>query len=531
MRATVFCHSLKPMTRRALPLARPVTVAVVATFVVSACSADGTEVDPQPDNSPGSTPTETSAPPVTDVSGVYDQTVEWSDCAELECATVLVPLNWSDPRSELIEIAINRHTARNPDASIGSLLINPGGPGASGLSFTERFVSMSGENLLDSYDVVGFDPRGIGESTPVQCGTDEEIDAYFMRDIHIETQSDLDAAIQATADFAAQCRELSGPILEHVDTASAARDMDVIRAAVGDEQLNFLGYSYGSQLGANYAQLYPQNVGRVVLDGAFDFLASGPEQILARPLGYELALDNFLEWCDARDTCPFTGDIEEQKEQIQTMMARALDEPYPTGRDWNLNGNLFYWGMAAALFDDARWPELEAALDEVIATGEGSGLHEFANAMFRRDAATGEYSTNEKWAFTAIYCLDAFTQTGATIEQLEDFRDLMDEASPTFGWWAGRDAGCAGWPWNAGQFVESVSDAATQAEPVLVIGTTGDPATPYESSESLAQRLNATLLTYEGEGHTAYGRSNQCIIDEVDGFLVEGVMPDPGTRC
>ena len=517
------------MTRRAFSLARPVTAAIITALAVAACSADNTEVGPQPASSPS--PTATAATPVTDASGVYDQTLEWRDCGGLECATVQVPLDWSDPYSETIEIALNRHTAREPDARIGSLLINPGGPGMSGLDLTERFVLTAGQSVLDSYDVVGFDPRGVGESTPVQCGSDDEIDARYLRDIHIKTQADLDAAIQETADFAAQCRELSGPIIEYVDTASAAHDMDVIRAAVGDEQLNYLGYSYGSQLGANYAQLYPQNVGRMVLDGAFDFLAAGPEQTLARPLGHELALTHFLQWCEGRDTCPFTGDIDEQKQQIRTLMTQALDDPYPTGHDWDLNGNLFVAGVTAALFEDAWWPKLEVALEEVITNGDGSNMYELANASFTRDEATGEYLTHSTWAFTSVYCLETFSQTGATIEDLEDFRAVMDEASPTFGWWAGRDAGCAGWPWNAGQFVGSVSDAAAEAEQMLVIGTTGDPATPYKSSESLAERLNATLLTYEGEGHTAYGRSNQCIIDEVDGFLVDGVMPEPGTRC
>ncbi len=517
------------MTRRAFSLARPITAAIITALAVAACSADNTEVGPQPASSPS--PTATAATPVTDASGVYDQTLEWRDCGGLECATVQVPLDWSDPYSETIEIALNRHTAREPDARIGSLLINPGGPGMSGLDLTERFVLTAGQSVLDSYDVVGFDPRGVGESTPVQCGTDQQIDAYYMRDIHIETQADLDAAEQETADLAARCRELSGPIIEYVDTASAAHDMDVIRAAVGDEQLNYLGYSYGSQLGATYAQLYPRNVGRVVLDAAADFTATGPEQTVAQPLGFELALTNFLQWCDGRDTCPFTGDVDEQKQEVHALMTRALDEPYPTGRDWDLNGNLFYWAMAFALYDDARWPALESGLDEVVTSGEGSGLYALANAFFLRDEATGEYSTNWKWAFTAIRCLDLSGQTGGTIEGLERYRELMNEASPTFGWWAGREPFCAGWPWNARQFVGSVRNAAAEAEQMLVIGTTGDPATPYVSSESLAQRLDATLLTYEGEGHAAYGRSNQCIIDAVDGFLVEGVMPEPGTRC
>lgn len=515
------------MIRRAPGLARLVAASAVAVLALAACSPDKTQVSPD-DSEP--TSSATAAPPSADVSDVYDQTIAWEECGTLDCATIKVPLDWSEPEGDTIDIALNRHAARDADARIGSLLINPGGPGGSGLGLTEYFATTAGDALLDSYDVVGFDPRGVGESTPVQCGTDEDIDNFYLPDRLIESQAELDEANEIAAAFAANCRVESGAVIENVDTASAARDMDVIRAAVGDEKLNFLGFSYGTQLGATYAELYPENVGRLVLDGAVDFLLPGIEQASGQAEGFENALTNFLRWCGERDTCPLDGGVDAQKAQLSAMMERALDEPYPSGTDWDVNGNLFIYGVVVTLYDEASWPFLEMALEEVAGTGEGAVMYELANFYLDRNGTTGEYNTNSTWAFTAIGCLDDVRGEAWTIDDVDEFRAAMEEASPTFGWWFASGPGCDEWPWVADEQVTSL-DAAATADQMLVIGTTNDPATPYWWSESLAERLDASLLTYDGEGHTAYGRSNQCIIDAVDGFLVDGEMPASGTQC
>ncbi|MFW2512353.1 alpha/beta hydrolase [Demequina sp. SO4-13] len=515
------------MIRRAPALARLVAASAVAVLALAACTPDKTQVSPD-DAAP--TSTGTPAPGGTGASGIYEQQLEWSECGELECATIRVPLDWSDEDGDTIEVALNRHRALDADARLGSLLINPGGPGGSGLALTEPFVTTAGEALLDSYDVIGFDPRGVAASTPVQCGTDEQVDEYYIPDRLIETQDDLDEANEAAADFAALCRLESGAVVENVDTVSAARDMDVIRAAVGDEQLNFLGFSYGTQLGATYAELYPENVGRLVLDGAVDFLLPSVEQASGQAEGFENALTNFLRWCGERDSCPLAGGVDAMKSQLSSMMDRALDDPFPSGTEWGVNGNLFVYGVVVTLYDEASWPFLEQALAEVAASGDASIMYELANFYLDRDGTTGEYTTNSTWAFTAIGCLDDVPGDEWTIEDVDDFRAEMREASPTFGWWFASGAGCDAWPWTADRHITSLESAAT-AEQMLVIGTTNDPATPYWWSESLAERLDATLLTYDGEGHTAYGRSNQCIIDQVDGFLVDGEMPDSGTQC
>ncbi len=237
-------------------------------------------------------------------SGVYGQSLQWSACGELECATIKVPLDWADPNGQTITLQLNRSKARKPDERLGSVVINPGGPGGSGLDLTGYFVGFAGDSLLDHYDVVGFDPRGVGKSTPINCGTTKELDAYFTAQDVAETAADVTMLDARNAAFAEHCRALSGPLIENVDTASAARDMDVIRDAVGDPKLNYLGFSYGTQLGATYAVLYPQNVGRFVLDGAVDFLLSEQDLSAGQARGFEASLDAYIADCLTQANCP-----------------------------------------------------------------------------------------------------------------------------------------------------------------------------------------------------------------------------------
>ncbi|GIG53805.1 alpha/beta hydrolase [Demequina activiva] len=514
-------------------LGRSLAVAAVAALLVAGCTPDKTQISPEDggEAQPGPSQSDGGAPGDPNASAVYDQDVDWSSCGEdLECATIQVPLDWSEPDGETIDLAINRAPAQDPDARIGSLLINPGGPGGSGLDFTESFVVSAGEDLLDAYDVVGFDPRGVGESTPVMCGSDEEVDAYYIPDRPIRSQADVDEWNELNASFAALCQADSGAVAANVDTVSVARDMDVIRAVLGDEKLQYLGFSYGTQLGATYAEIYPENVGRLVLDGAVDFLLPEEEIGAGQAEGFENALTNFLRWCTSRDECALGDDVDEARDAIQDLLAQALADPLPTGTKWDLNGNLMVYGIVVTLYDEASWQYLDLGLDEAVNSGTGSVLYQLANFYLDRDGDSGEYLANSTWAFTAINCLDALPDEPWTFEDIEEYRALMEEASPTFGWWFASSTGCDNWPWTADEHIESLEAAAT-AEQMLVIGTTNDPATPYAWSVSLAERLGAEVLTYDGEGHTAYGRSNQCIVDAVDGFLVDGEMPDSGTEC
>lgn len=510
-----------------------IALVAVAVFLLASCSL----LDSKESESPSA-----SAPPIIDegpvVSGppedpfsspVYSQEIAWRDCGDLECATVEVPLDWSMPDGATISIAINRLAAKDQDARLGSLLLNPGGPGGSGIELLEYFEPSAGEKMRASYDLIGFDPRGVGDSAPVDCGDGKALDAYYVADFSVQEQADLEEATRRNQEFAANCRALSGRVLENVDTVSAARDMDVIRAVLGDEKLNFLGFSYGTQLGATYAEIYPQNVGRIVLDGAVDFSLPSIEQSLTQAAGFENALTNFITWCFDQSDCPLTGDIEQARHQIAQIATTARDETYTSDGNTPVNGNLMVYGIVVTLYDQESWVYLKEALAEVIEEGVAPFFYALGNFYLDRDGSSSEYLGNSTVAFTAIGCLDAGDEPW-TIQDQRDFAKRIDEVAPTFGWWFSGSVGCEGWPYVADETV-TVIDKAKSAAPMLVIGTTNDPATPYEWAVSLSEQLGATLLTFEGEGHTAYGRSNQCITDAVDGFFVDGVMPPAGLTC
>ncbi len=504
------------MTRRRL------TIVVAATVLALAgCSS----TDPTPTDSP-------TGSAVSSGQDVYEQTLSWAPCGDLECATVRVPLDWTKPRGDTIGIAINRSPAADPANSLGSLLINPGGPGASGLDLTENFVASAGADLLDRYDVIGFDPRGVGASAPVTCGDAATLDEFVTTDFPLDTQDDVDAAHARNKEYAALCEKESGAIATNVDTVSAARDMDVIRAVLGDEKLNYLGYSYGTQLGATYAALYPTNVGRMTLDGVVDFLLPTEEIAAGQAAGFEGALTAYVEDClKVPATCPLTGTVKQAKNQIRTIAQGAIANPWPSDDGIEVNGNLTLYGIIVTLYDEKSWEYLSIALEEILTKSTATVMGRLADFYLDRDSTTGQYSSNSTAVFPVIGCLDEIKDVPWDLARVQSFQTLMDAASPTFGWWFGLSVGCDSWPTDAHEHVTSL-DPTIDAGPILVIGTTNDPATPYQWAKSLAGKLgDATLLTYDGEGHTAYGRSNACIIDAVDGYMVDGVMPDSGKTC
>jgi pimeloyl-ACP methyl ester carboxylesterase len=456
------------------------------------------------------------------------QELVWSSCGVSECATLIVPLDWDDPTGETIGLELTRFPARG--GAIGSLVINPGGPGSPGTGFVEHFRGTAGSRLLDSYDIVGFDPRGVGLSNPVECGPAPIVNAYVVTDYPMASQADVDAQWQRNRDFAEACRDQSGAIIEHMDTVSVAKDMDVLRAALGDEALNFLGFSYGTQLGYTYAQLFPGRVGRMVLDGALDPSNSENQLVAGLAGGYEMALAGFIEWCHAEGDCPLDSDPVVARQQVEDMAMDAIDDPVPATRD-DVNGNLMAFGIVNALTDSAQWPWLSQAFAEVLREGTANTMLESADWYLSRNTATGAYDSNFTLALYGVVCGDSTAEDDRDWAGMQETIALTEAESPTFGWWYATWLNCDDWPFLADERVTNL-EATTDAPPILVVGTTRDPATPYGWAESLTAQLgHATLLTYEGFGHTAYGRSNSCIIDAVDGFLVDGTMPATGTVC
>lgn len=498
----------------------------VLALVLAGCAAPKEQVTP--DQSPTGTPT---APDLVDgdVDALYAQDVVWEDCDPYECATILAPLDWEDPSAGTIDLAVQRSAARDPDERLGSLLVNPGGPGASGVEFLDYVVTgILGDDMLDAYDVVGFDPRGVGGSTAVDCGPSSVVDAYLTADVPLESQADLDAARARATEFGQGCADATGPLLGHVDTVSAARDMDLLRAVLGDDKLTYAGFSYGTFLGATYADLYPENVGRMVLDGALDPSMSNDEMSLEQSAGFEQALRAYVEDCQAGRGCPLTGSVDDGMQQIKDLVDRAEDRPLDAGDGHQVNGTMAFYGIILTLYDDGFWEFLTQALSEAMTQNTAAQLFQFGNLYLDRTPG-GEYEANAMIAFSAVNCLDYPVET-RDWDQMQAFAAQVSEQAPTFGDWFATGVGCEVWPYQSVR--EPAPITAAGAAPILVVGTTGDPATPYEWSVALADQLeSATLLTWEGEGHTAYGRAGPCVSDAVETYFLTGKMPAEGTVC
>ncbi|SDQ17445.1 alpha/beta hydrolase [Quadrisphaera sp. DSM 44207] len=463
----------------------------------------------------------------------YAQAPQWVPCEQgLECATVRVPVDWADPAGQDLGLAVARWPATEPEERAGALLVNPGGPGASGVAWVRR----AGRGVVSPavaarYDVVGFDPRGVGSSSPVDCVSDAELDAQLAGGAAAGSggapSPDLQELRRDAEAFAAGCAERTGPLLAHVDTASAARDLDVLRAVLGSQRLHYLGKSYGAQLGATYADLFPQRVGRLVLDGALDPAASYVDVAVEQAEGLEGALRAYAEDCPQRSGCPLAQDPEAAVEQVRDVLEAARTAPLPTGTDRPLTAALATTGVVAALYDDASWP----ALDEGLARAQrddGSVLLRMADAYADR-RPDGTYASNIMEAFHAVTCLDH--PVDASAGAVEAAARRVEAASPTFGASLARgEVLCGVWP--AAPVGAPGPVTAEGAAPVLVVGTTGDPATPYAWSQALADQLSSgRLLTWDGEGHTAYRRGSACVDAAVDGYLLDGVLPGEGATC
>lgn len=483
----------------------------------------------EPAARPASTPVVTvdGQPVPKELFSYYAQQIEWFACERgHECASVEVPLDYEDPEGERITLALRRAPAGQQGSRVGSLLVNPGGPGVSGVELMDSIDIFSRE-LRDAFDVVGFDPRGVGKSAPVECVSDAELD-----ELRAKVYPDSEAGIkELTADserVADACLENTGPLLGHVDTVSAARDMDVLRAVLGDEKLYYLGYSYGTFLGATYADLFPERVGRMVLDGAVDPAVGPVDVALRQAAGFEAALRSFVADCLASSGCPLRGTVDDGVAQIQRFLQMLEGSPLPTATERDLTQSLGVNGVLFALYDDRLWPILSEGLDQAMNNDDGSQLLFLADFSADRQD-DGTYASNRSFAYSAVTCLDAPVDADPALMAAEAER--LKVVSPTFGeFFAYHEIGCAVWPVKTTGTVGPLP--AEGAPPIVVIGTTGDPATPYEDAVSLAEQLESGILvTFEGEGHTAYGRSNDCIVEAVDGYLIRGEVPADGLVC
>ncbi len=406
------------------------------------------------------------------------------------------------------------------------MLVNPGGPGASGLDFARAGSGIVSESLLERYDLVGFDPRGVGDSTPVTCLSDAETDTFLAADGSPDTRAEEQRLVDLAKEFGERCAERSGDLLGHVSTVEAARDIDVLRAVLGDDRLNFLGKSYGTYLGATYAGLFPDRVGRLVLDGALDPKLTSAALNEGQAIGFEGALTAFVEDCVRRSGCPLPDGRAQALAAVERLLADIDRRPLDAEEGRPLTQGLAMLGLAFGLYDKGFWSGLRQGLDEAM-EGDGSTLLVFADLYASRDRS-GRYQGNSMAAQYAVNCLDR--AEGSDIAALRSTADGLEKEAPIFGaylMWSSLPCGF----WPVPVTGESQAVRAEGAPPIVVVGTTRDPATPYAWAEALADQLaSGRLLTFEGDGHTAY-HGNRCIDRAVDRFFLEGKAPADGTRC
>ncbi|WP_153813596.1 alpha/beta hydrolase [Streptomyces sp. SUK 48] len=515
---------------------------MTAALLVSACSPGSSSIKQSPAASARSD-VAASAPVLAPLpraipaalAPYYTQRLTWRDCGApgFQCATMKAPLDYDRPGAGDVRLAVTRKAATGKGKPLGSLLVNPGGPGGSAVGYLQQYAGAGyPAEVRARYAMVAMDPRGVARSEPVECLDDRQMDTYTQTDVTPDDRAEQNAAVAADQKFAQACGAHSARLLRHVSTVEVARDMDVLRAALGDAKLNYVGASYGTFLGATYAGLFPSRVGRVVLDGALDPSLDSRTVNLEQARGFETAFQAFTRDCLRRTDCPLGGRATTQAgaaDHLRAFFRRLDGHPVATGDGdgRKLGEALATTGVIAAMYDEGAWSQLRAALTSAM-KGDGAALLALSDSYYERDAS-GHYS-NLMMANNAVNCLDlppAFTGP----EQLRQAQAAFEKASPVFGeGLAWSSLNCAYWPVRATGEPHRIT--AKGAAPIVVVGTTRDPATPYRWARSLAGQLSSGhLLTYAGDGHTAFLRGSTCVDSAIDTYLLHGTPPTPGKRC
>ena len=479
---------------------------------------------PSPSAGPAAMP-----PTPAGLESYYGQSVDWQPCdgdRSNDCATMRVPLDYAKPAGESIELALLRVPASAPDARVGSLVVNPGGPGGPGTSYAAGGESVWGAPLLSHFDIVGFDPRGVGDSTAIDCLSDGQLDSYLASDPDPDTAAEDAEFEQQLDEFGAGCVARSGALASHVTTVEAARDLDVLRAVLDEPRLDYFGASYGTKLGATYAELFAQNVGRMVLDGALDLSISPRELTLQQAVGFETALRSYVANCVDSGNCFLGGSVDEGIARIQRFLADTEQSPLPTNGERVLTGGSAYYGLITPLYDRKYWNLLSLSLRQAF-DGDGTSMLLLADAYASRGSAG--YLNNTIEANYAINCLD--DPTSVPVAKVPAQLPAFEKASPTFGAvFAYSLAACGGSA--ARSSIKAPHNDAAGAAPLLVIGTTRDPATPLRWAQAMADQLSsAVLVTRDGDGHTGYNAGNGCVDTVVEDYLVDGTVPPADVDC
>ena len=442
-----------------------------------------------------------------------DGTIDWGDCDfgfDSECAELDVPLDYDDPDGETITISVARVPAGGD--RIGALFVNPGGPGATASDFAIQMASYLPRELTERFDIVGVDPRGTGASE-IDCGGDFE--ELYGVDYSIDSEEDETTLLEVSEEYVEGCEDgVGNDVLAHVGTRDVARDMDTVREAMGDDQISYLGFSYGTGIGQVYLDLFPDRVRAMVLDGVLELGPTGVELAEEQAVGFERALQSFVDDCNSDSSCPLAPDAMAKIDELSAKVEEAPIDASP--RDLG-PGDLAI-GLALPLYAEPLWPTLADAVDQAL-DGDGSGMIDLADEYL----GIGSFDV-----YFAVNCLD-FEWPDEPGELLDDGAAMGDEA-PHFGEPIVNDyVRCAMWPVDNDPLPEVT---APDAPPILVVSTTNDPATPYEAGVRTAEKLETgVLLTYEGDGHTVVGNGVSCVDDIVVAYLVDLDAPDDDVTC
>jgi pimeloyl-ACP methyl ester carboxylesterase len=492
--------------RRFAGLSTALALAVALTACAQEADGSLTATD-----DPATSEDDTAGQSGSDDTTTTSDTIEWEDCGSAECGTLEVPVDYADPSGDTLTLSIARVPAGDEDQRIGPLFVNPGGPGGTAGDFAITMGMVLPDEITDRFDIVGVDPRGLGASA-ITC--DGDVDELYGVDYSIDSPEDTAEVLAASEDYVAGCEENAGDLLPHLGTQDVARDIDAVRAAMGDDQLNYLGFSYGTAIGQQLAELFPQQVRAMIIDGIVDLGPSGIQAATDQAGGFEIALQSFAEDCNADPSCPIAPDAVGAIEELND---RAEQAPIPA-EPRDLGPAEMSSGLVMPLYSESLWPDLADAVADAL-DGDGSAMVALADEYL---------SIADFDVYYAVNCLDW--------EWPEDPQELLDggaaaaAVSPLFGEHVVNEyLPCAMWP------VEDVpmpAVTAPDAPPILVVSTTNDPATPYEAGVRTAERLvSGVLLTYEGDGHTVVGNGVACVDDIATAYVVDLEVPEDGTVC
>jgi pimeloyl-ACP methyl ester carboxylesterase len=497
----------RPVHRTALALT------ACLALVAAACAGEADE-NPLTEAGGGDTSADSDATGPTDSPDASTDgtgTLDWEDCGGgAECATLDVPVDYDQPDGDTLTLSVARVPASGDDR-IGALFVNPGGPGGIASTFATNLAPALPDEITEHFDIVGVDPRGLGASD-IDCGGD--FTELYGVDYTIDSPEDKATLLDVSSAYVDGCEAAAGDLLPHLGTVDVARDIDSVRAAMGEDQLNYLGFSYGTAIGQMLAELFPDRVRAMVLDGVLELGPTGTELATEQSRGFEAALAAFAEDCDADPSCPIAPDA---TAALDELTARVEEAPIPaTPRD--LGPGELSTGLGGALYSESLWPDLADAIADGL-DGDGTGMVALADEYI----GIADFDI-----YFVVNCLD-FDWPESPDELLAAGVAAAAQA-PHFGEPIVNDyVRCAMWPVEE-EPLPAVTAAG--APPIVVVSTTGDPATPYEAGVRTAERLESgVLLTYQGEGHTVVGSGVSCVDDAVARYLVDLEPPEDGTTC